>query len=634
MIPRSITLKGFLCYKDEQVIELDGCDLWVLAGRNGSGKSAVFDAMTYALFKAHRGGRQDAMSLIHSQADELSVRFEFDLGAERYRIKRTTTRGGAADRGVYRYVQEPNGSERWPAVPETQSDTGLKRWVQDNIGLTYETFTASVLLLQGRSENLLGARPAARFEIIAGIVDLESYRRLHKRADEKRSAQKFRVESARNRLQATQAVDVEEIEQAEDRLAEAEAARVAAEAEWKRLLGLGVQAEKWFDLIDRRRKECERREHFWRLLADSEAIARDWARLQELDDVLPAVRGAIARRGAMEQLETQARAGEDERRALSRRLERIASLTEDNRGHLEAIIAEIDRDQGRERAIVERQAALQIPMHRARQARLHGEAVHRLEDALASYPEDLSVRVSALEEEHRRRAGWESALPSLSTLARERGQLAETRARMLAAERAIETATAGARRAEAALAERRAEETATRRVESEARDRATEAATILRGAETRLADLEQLDGRATCDRCGQDLTPEHCASEAARRRDERDRADRNAQAADRLHHEETSRLATAEASRAEAERSFRDAEKANTAARNERARAASDADHHAVACRDAYDHMDAPFRIRVAAEPPEDWVATTVPNRATSMRAGCSRAGSKTSIRG
>ena len=46
MIPRRIALKGFLCYRDEQVIDFDGADLWVLSGRNGSGKSAVFDAMT------------------------------------------------------------------------------------------------------------------------------------------------------------------------------------------------------------------------------------------------------------------------------------------------------------------------------------------------------------------------------------------------------------------------------------------------------------------------------------------------------------------------------------------------------------------------------------------------------------
>ena len=46
MIPRSIKLKGFLCYKDEQKVDFDGSTtLWMLAGLNGSGKSAIFDAV-------------------------------------------------------------------------------------------------------------------------------------------------------------------------------------------------------------------------------------------------------------------------------------------------------------------------------------------------------------------------------------------------------------------------------------------------------------------------------------------------------------------------------------------------------------------------------------------------------------
>ena len=56
MIPLRIMLKGFLCYRDEQEVLLDGSSLWMLAGLNGSGKSAVFDAMTFALFGCHRGG--------------------------------------------------------------------------------------------------------------------------------------------------------------------------------------------------------------------------------------------------------------------------------------------------------------------------------------------------------------------------------------------------------------------------------------------------------------------------------------------------------------------------------------------------------------------------------------------------
>ena len=70
--------------------------------------------------------------------------------------------------------------------------TGQKRefdaWVAEHVGLNYETFTSSVLLLQGQAEKLLDSKPEGRREVLAGIVDLERYERLHKNADDKRKS--------------------------------------------------------------------------------------------------------------------------------------------------------------------------------------------------------------------------------------------------------------------------------------------------------------------------------------------------------------------------------------------------------------------------------------------------------------
>jgi exonuclease SbcC len=613
MIPRSITLRGFLCYKDEQVVDLDGCDLWVLAGRNGSGKSAVFDAMTFALFKAHRGGKQEAANLIHAEADSLSVCFEFDLGTSRYRIGRNVPRRGQTERWVSRLEIQPDGTERWPRVPETQAEKGLERWVRDHIGLTYETFTASVLLLQGRSESLLGAKPTARFEIVAGIVDLESYRDLHKRADQKRKRLDERVNELQSQLQTTAVVESEAIEQAEGQLAEAEEDRVAAEAEWARLVNLAAQAGTWLDLVGRRRKALEACEHARRLIADSEVIALACQRLRSLEALLPEARRAIGRRESLSQHKAQARDAEERRRDLSRKLDLIAALFQYTRGHLGEIVEEIRRDEARQRSIQERLAALAIPMHRASQARARREEVRRHEAALVAFPADLGARVADLEAAQAVRSGWKAALPSLAVLARERASLAAARERRHAAERAIEVSGTEERRSEAALAERRAEESAARQAEARARDRATEAATLARAAEERLARLEGLDGSTSCDRCGQDLTAEHLAAETAHRREEFARAAEAAEVADRDLHEAGRRLAAAEAILDEAERFRREAEKAAEEARREAEKAAEDSERHALACRDAFDRLDEPFRSRVAAEPPGDWLATTFP---------------------
>src|SRR5271167_1389350 len=99
MIPRCVKLAGFLCYKEEQTIEFDGnATLWMLSGLNGSGKSAIFDALTFALFGHHRGGGQHNVELINKDSDGLSVEFDFLLDGLLYRAKRTLkrdTKGGA-----------------------------------------------------------------------------------------------------------------------------------------------------------------------------------------------------------------------------------------------------------------------------------------------------------------------------------------------------------------------------------------------------------------------------------------------------------------------------------------------------------------------------------------------------------
>src|SRR5438876_11301 len=120
MIPRRVSLRGFLCYREEQEIDFAGSTLWMLAGLNGSGKSAVFDAVTYALFGHHRGGSQHAAELVNKDADGLQVEFDFSLDDDLYRAKRTlrkTNRGTtSATQGIYRYQPPARGGRRLVAV--------------------------------------------------------------------------------------------------------------------------------------------------------------------------------------------------------------------------------------------------------------------------------------------------------------------------------------------------------------------------------------------------------------------------------------------------------------------------------------------------------------------------------------
>ena len=56
MIPLKLRLSNFMCYREEQTLDFSGIHLACLAGDNGHGKSALLDAITWALWgRARRG---------------------------------------------------------------------------------------------------------------------------------------------------------------------------------------------------------------------------------------------------------------------------------------------------------------------------------------------------------------------------------------------------------------------------------------------------------------------------------------------------------------------------------------------------------------------------------------------------
>ena len=97
MIPISLTLKNFMSYGDEPTtLPFAGLHVACLSGDNGNGKSALLDAMTYALWGKTRatgiGGITDD-DLIRLGSDEMEVRFEFELSGQAYRAVKKRRRG-------------------------------------------------------------------------------------------------------------------------------------------------------------------------------------------------------------------------------------------------------------------------------------------------------------------------------------------------------------------------------------------------------------------------------------------------------------------------------------------------------------------------------------------------------------
>ena len=104
MVPLKLSLRNFLCYgEDLPPLDLEGVHLACLCGQNGHGKSALLDAMTWALWGKARGKSQD--ELVRFGQSEMMVELDFAAGEEylpgtirRHRQPRTTKELEAASR--------------------------------------------------------------------------------------------------------------------------------------------------------------------------------------------------------------------------------------------------------------------------------------------------------------------------------------------------------------------------------------------------------------------------------------------------------------------------------------------------------------------------------------------------------
>ena len=613
MIPRKVEIEGFLCYRDKQVVDLDGSDLWVFSGRNGSGKSTIFDAITFALFGVHRGGSKGLENLINAGASEFRVAFEFDLGTDRFKITRSLRRAGRSDRLLYRREVDDRGEEHWIPVAETDRQEGLDRWVVQNIGLNHEMFTCSMLLRQGQAEKLLEVSPKQRFDIVAEVADLKSYQLLHKKAEARRLERKSRLEGIRTELARKPVVEPAAIEEAEARLSEAEDYRARALAQRDRLAEVEGLAKLWRDLVVRREKAVGEAKQARSIIEASETIQADWNLLRELDGVLPILAGESGRRAEIAGREAAVSDFQARRMMLDRRLDDLSALTEQSRRRFAELADEIVGDEARRSSIQDRLAELIGPIERARRATAQRLAVASLEEALAAYPADLESEAASLADEVARRAEWKAALPTLQNLADAREGLSGARARVEAGGEAISRADAKARRTGEMIEAVRTEASSARLAKEEADRRSAEARTIFRSARERLDAFERLEGSSGCDRCGQALTPEHYAGEVQRLREERKEAQRLAEVADRSLLDAEDRARSAEASVVELDRIGREAETALADVRREFAQAEADALRHEAACAKAFGDLDESFRLAIASGPVSDWAATTYP---------------------
>ncbi len=87
MIPVKLVVRNFMPYRDNvPPLNFVGIHTASICGDNGNGKSALIDAVTWALWGKTRAKSDD--DLIHSGQTEMAVEFDFAVGQQIYRVLR------------------------------------------------------------------------------------------------------------------------------------------------------------------------------------------------------------------------------------------------------------------------------------------------------------------------------------------------------------------------------------------------------------------------------------------------------------------------------------------------------------------------------------------------------------------
>ncbi len=170
MIPVRLRLHNFMCYRGDATLDLSGIQLACLSGENGHGKSALLDALTYALWGEARARREE--DLITLGMDEMEVELEFLLGSERYRVIRKRSKRGRTRQSALE-LQLWDG-ERFQAQTGTSARETQAR-ISALLRMSYDTFINSAFLLQGRADEFARKPAGERKQILGEILGLSAY---------------------------------------------------------------------------------------------------------------------------------------------------------------------------------------------------------------------------------------------------------------------------------------------------------------------------------------------------------------------------------------------------------------------------------------------------------------------------
>ena len=425
MIPHKLALQNFLSYQSPpQPLDFSNMHLAALIGANGHGKSALLDAITWALWGKARAGHDE---LVHAGAGKMQVIFEFELGGQLYSVARKYDR--RSRKTSLELAVWDDADARWQPLTEAGVRATQAR-IDDLLHMDYETFVHTAFLKQGEADAFTTAPPAKRKEILGKVLNLAQYDAYAKRAKELRRETQRLTDQMSGRLEKLEeelarqeefeaAVKQAEVREVQTRMARESSARQQSEARLalQRLENQQATRERLAQRVARARRDHDQTDadlqrarqrvaELQALIAQRDAIVAQFQEFQQAqaeearwNQALAELRPLEEEKRRLERAIERARAELEKNLALKKRqfgeaedaAARLPSLEKDIET-LRQEVAALETLEQEQQARAQRLSALVVELRAAR------EELARLEKLLAVLPE-LEAKRAALQEE-------------------------------------------------------------------------------------------------------------------------------------------------------------------------------------------------------------------------------------------
>jgi exonuclease SbcC len=173
---KDIRLHNFISHSDTTLTFNRGITIFV--GHNGSGKSSIIDAITFALFGEHT--RKSNKNLVQRGCQSSSVNLNFSIGAREYVAYRQIGGSGQSTLAKFELISDVNNAAKSVnnkriiiSGERKQFGESMSAEIAKIVGMNYKKLRIAGIIQQGELNKIIETQPKEFKELLNGLIGID-----------------------------------------------------------------------------------------------------------------------------------------------------------------------------------------------------------------------------------------------------------------------------------------------------------------------------------------------------------------------------------------------------------------------------------------------------------------------------